>query len=115
MKEWDDMILRASKRPNGRTFPFTLTRVVYSHAEKNEAFRGAVDRGVRRFLEGDWGSLCENSVKVNEGDIRSGQGRAMGIYPVPDMNEGDGDRLWIIADITGNELYAITALYPNEY
>lgn len=112
MKEWAEMIKKAHE--DGKGLPIVLTRSVSDLVDGDREFSKAVSEAFSRFLSGDWGTLCAEDVPVNEEDIKAGQGRAMGVYPVPYV-EDFGSKLWIIADITGGEFYAITGLFPSEY
>ena len=90
-----------------KTGPLYLTRGVADRAGEDEAFARFVDESLKRYLNCDWGGLCDEDARMNDQACRDGSDRIFASYLAP-----DGTKLWIITEWDRS---ATTLLFPDEY
>ena len=87
-----------------------MTNGVKEMIVKDSEFSHFTFRCLKRFLENDWGDMCEEDKQLNAEALTTGA-RLMGSYCYTDEIT-----LWIIADAEDEEKKRIvTILLPEEY
>lgn len=76
--------------------------------EKNEHFRIFVGTSLSRYVEGDFGEICEEDAKIDAEALKNGE-RLMGVYKYTGLSEWD---IWIITEWDRS---VTTILFPEEY
>ena len=85
-----------------------MTRGVADRIEADADFAGFVTNCFGRYLERDWGDLCEDDRQAND-EACDGEDRIVAAYE----REGHpGDKIWIITEWDRS---ATTVLFPDEY
>lgn len=72
---------------------------------------------LERHLSGEWGDIDREDTAVNNRARRTGSGRELSVYPIPeriDPSDAPDARVWIITDRydTGP---VVTLLWPSDY
>lgn len=68
-----------------------------------------VSDSLRRYVNGDWGDLCEEDKHSNDEAVELGDGRILAAYEHP---ECEGWKIWIITEADRS---VTTVLFPDEY
>ena len=82
------------------------TRGIADKIKSNERFALEVQLSIRFYLNGNWGTVSENSKEKNDLHRKIGTGDLLGEYKTC---EG---RIWIM---TEHDRSATTILFPDEY
>lgn len=81
---------------------------VHEMMQTDSSFRKFVSACMNRYMDGDWGDLCEEDRLANDDSLRS-EGRILAAYENP--NHPDW-KIWIITEWDRS---ATTILFPSEY
>jgi hypothetical protein len=65
---------------------------------------------LHRHLCGDYGDLDPEDRRLNDADVRRGDGRVLSAYTLP-----TGTRIWLITNIVAGHGYDTCILLPEEY
>ncbi len=84
----------------------TATRAVAERFEVDKDFKIFVTESFQRFIECDWGDVCDEDKALNDNSVINGE-RLLGSYTA-----NDGTKIWIITE--WDRSYT-TILFPNEY
>lgn len=84
-----------------------MTRGVANMMSRDPYFQLGVVEAFTRFLNEDWGDICEEDKAQNDENPEW----ALGVY------DADGETIWIKADDYGEDEHdiVITVLFPSEY
>jgi hypothetical protein len=86
-----------------------VTCGVNSLMADNSEFARFVKKCFSRFMNSDWGDMCEADKQQNEEALKHGDNRLFAAYEHAEKSEW---RLWIITEWDHS---ATTALFPSEY
>lgn len=65
-----------------------------------------------RYLEEDWGELCEEDKAMNDSAIKNGDDRIFASYKIPEELSDVGEKIYIITEWDRS---VTTILFPSEY
>lgn len=68
-----------------------------------------IERSISKFLNEDWGNICEEDKLANANDINDIYCMLLGSY---EINKHD---IWIVANAIDESSRVITVLFPSEY
>ena len=85
------------------------TAGVLQRAEEDKEFTKFVVKSMARYVNGDWGEMCEDDKKMNDDAVANGDDRIVANY------EYDGDEDGRIYIITEWDRSVTTILFPSEY
>ena len=82
-----------------------MTKAVHERMILNSDFAAGVLSSLQRYINGDWGDLCESDKAENEKAIRNGE-RIFALYNI------GSDKIYIITEWDRS---VTTILFPYEY
>ena len=87
---------------------FYMTAGISADMDSDPSFAGQIGEIVHRFVNNDWGDLCESDCRINRQAMKNG-GRILGAY---DTYKG---RVYVITDDALANPQVTTILYASEY
>lgn len=87
---------------------FFMTSGVAADMDRDISFASEIADLINRYMNGDWGDLCEDDKELNRIAIKEG-GRVLAAY------QTTGRKVYIITDDTKAESLVTTVLYASEY
>ena len=87
---------------------FFMTSGVAADMDRDISFASEIADLINRYMNGDWGDLCEDDKELNRIAIKGG-GRVLAAY------QTTGGKVYIITDDTKAEPLVTTVLYASEY
>ena len=88
---------------------FVMTRGIANEIENGTITISGIENSISRFLNEDWGNICEEDKLANANDINDIYCSLLGSYEV---NNHD---IWIIANAIDETSRVVTVLFPSEY
>ena len=86
-----------------------FTRGVQSLVDNKEIKNSDMWNCVDRHMKGDYGTLCQEDVEVNQMNLNWNSGTVMSTYNI------DGNKIWVITNLGDAHTTYTTVLLPEEY
>ncbi len=87
---------------------FFMTSGIAADMDRDISFASEIADLINRYINGDWGELCEEDKELNRIAIKEG-GRVLAAY------QTSGGKVYIITDDAKAESLVTTVLYASEY
>lgn len=84
------------------------TRTIAERMNRELHFGQFISDSFKRYMNGDWGEMCQEDQKINNQAVEMGEGRIHGSYIYKPTNE----KIWIV---TERDRSVTTVLYPSEH
>lgn len=86
-----------------------FTRGVQSLVDNKEVANASIWECVDKHMKGDYGTLCQEDVEVNQMNLNHSSGTVMSTYNI------DGNKIWVITNLGDVHTTYTTVLLPEEY
>lgn len=84
------------------------TAGVHGKMRDSIPFKNFVERSFERYIQCDWGNMCDEDKELNDEAVKDGDYRIHGAY----IDESTSEKIWIITDA---DRKCTTILFPHEY
>lgn len=92
------------------TGPLVQTAGIANEIKKDSKFSMQVATSLNRYIQGDWGDLCEDDKELNNNAVKSNDDRILAAY---NLNTAEGTKKIYI--ITEWDRSVTTILFASEY